>query len=111
MAIIKSSKSGSAILFFTDSGEVYTCAAKALQNVLSKRVRAPFTVLTRLPFNVDAFRFPQSNIFYEGKIYTPEEWVLFSSKLPKDLNISYDYIAFKKDKEQSKTPISDLDNW
>ena len=67
MAVIKLSKSGKALLFIDDSGNVFV-AAKAMveglfKNPGSNRGFGRFALLSRLPFKVPVGKFAKSPLF------------------------------------------------
>lgn len=114
MAIVKLTKNKTGVLFISDEGVMYSVAVKVLQELLAGRVRAPYSVLTRLPFPVAAGRFPLSKIYWNNELYKPDEWdlLLKSGEIPKDLNISYDYMKYKDDKQKGLlVDVKDLEDW
>lgn len=114
MAVVKLTKNKTGVLFVSDDGVIYSCAIKVLQELIAGRVRAPYSILTRLPFPVSPGRFPLSKIYWSGELFKPDDWELFlkSDVFPKDLNITYDYMKYKEDKHKgSVVNVQDLDDW
>ncbi len=114
MAVVKLTKNKTGVLFVSDDGTMYSVAIKVLQELIAGRVRAPYSVLTRLPFPVSPGRFPLSKVYWSGQLFKPDEWDLFlkSDNSPKDLNISYDYMKYKDDKSKGLlTDVKDLEDW
>jgi hypothetical protein len=63
MGVVKVSKSGKAVLFISDGGEVYVVSSSFLKSVLERGNHSEVVLLTRLSRGVDPSRFKVSPVF------------------------------------------------
>jgi hypothetical protein len=112
MGIVKLSNNKSAVLFVSDDGVMYSLPVNSMKLLLDGKVTVPFSKLIRLAYPAAPDRFPLSNVFFDNKVYTPEEFEVISLNLPKDLNITYDYIKLKQDKQRNAVfDVKDVEDW
>jgi hypothetical protein len=100
MAVIRLTKSGSAVQFIDDDGRCYSTSATFILGLLSGKKVMPFVILSRMPFGVNPGRFPESPIWIpEGM--TKEE-VLNKMSSESGLRNANDALSIKATEEKKQ---------
>lgn len=73
MAIVKLTKSGKAISFIDEEGNVFVTSKIAMINMLNGTLNGNFVLLSRLPFKIDQNRFKPSPVYIPPGYIAPKD--------------------------------------